>query len=227
MKPKILLLLSVVMGIITTFLFYQYMKQVGGAHTASVHTVGVVAAKETIEKNETITASMLEMVQVPENAVQPGAIQNISDAEGKLATSMIENGEQVLAHRLASEKDESVYVSRKVHDGYRAISIGVDLDQSVSNLIEPEDVVDVIVTKTTKDQANQPVPQTVILLQGVRVLAIGRQMQTPEETKEPYKEYSDVTLEVKPEDAVNLINATEQGKIYLILERRPLMNDNN
>jgi pilus assembly protein CpaB len=103
--------------------------------------------------------------------------------------------------------------------------VGVDINQSVSNLIEPEDEVDVILTTVNKDKANQPLANSVVLLQKARVLAVGRKMVTPENSKEPYVEYSSVTLEVNPEDAVTLINATEQGKIHLILYKRPLMDE--
>ena len=60
-KSKMVLMLSLVMGIITTILFFQYMKQLNTEKvaTASVQTVGVVVAKEKIEKNEKISSEKL------------------------------------------------------------------------------------------------------------------------------------------------------------------------
>ena len=223
------LMLSLVMGIITTILFFQYMKHINTEKvtTATVQTVGVVVAKVKIEKNEKITSEKLEIVQKSEKDVLPKTVKSLADAEGKLATSMIEKGETILTHRLGSEKEEGVYVSRKVRDGYRGVSVGVNINQSVTNLIEPEDEVDVVFTKIIKDKVKQDVPQSVILLNKARVLAVGRKMVTPENTKDPYVEYSSVTLELKPEDAVKLVNATEDGKIHLILNKRPLMDEEN
>ncbi|NHC41378.1 Flp pilus assembly protein CpaB [Bacillus sp. MM2020_1] len=229
MKSKMVLMLSLVMGIITTILFFQYMKQINTekATTATIRTIEVVVAKEKIEKNEKISSKKLELVQMPEKNVLPQAVKSLSEAEGKLATAMIEKGETILSHRLGTEQEEGVYVSRKVRDGYRAISVGVNINQSVTNLLEPEDEVDVIFTKIIKNKAKQDVAQSVMLLNKARVLAVGRRMLTPENTKEKYIEYSSVTLELKPEDALKLVNATEEGKIHLILNKRPLMSEGN
>jgi pilus assembly protein CpaB len=213
------------MGIITTFLFFQYMKQTNTEKVTSVETVEVVVAKEKINKNEKITAEKLEIVEVPKKGVHAQAIKTISEVEGKLATAVIEEGEPILTHRLGSQKEEAVYVSRKVREGYRAISIGVNINQSVSNLIEPEDEVDVVATKLIKDATSQNIAVSNILLQKARVLAVGRKMQTPEDTKEPYVEYSSVTIEIKPEDAINLVNATEEGKVHFILYKRPIVTE--
>ena len=228
-KSKMVLMLSLVMGIITTILFFQYMKQFNTEKVANstVQTVGVVIAKEKIEMNEKISRNKLEIVERPEKEVLPQTVMSVTEAEGKLANSMIEKGETLLTHRLGSEQEEGVYVSRKVRDGYRGVSIGVNINQSVTNLIEPEDEVDVVFTKVIKDKLKQDVPQTVILLNKARVLAVGRKMVTPENTKDPYVEYSSITLELKPEDAVKLVNATESGKIHFLLNKRPLMGEKN
>jgi pilus assembly protein CpaB len=229
MKSKMVLLLSLVMGIVTTLLFFQYTKQLNTEKvtTATIQTIGVVVAKEKIEKNEKISSKKLELVQMPEKNVLPQAVKSLSEAEGKLATAMIEKGETILSHRLGTEQEEGVYVSRKVRDGFRAISVGVNINQSVTNLLEPEDEVDVIFTRIIKNKAKQDVPQSVMLLNKARILAVGRRMVTPENTKEKYTEYSSVTLELKPEDALKLVNATEEGKIHFILNKRPLMNEGN
>jgi pilus assembly protein CpaB len=217
------------MGVITTILFFQYINQFNTEKvaTAMVKTVGVVVAKEKIEKNEKISLKKLELVQMPEKNVLPQAVKSLSEAEGKLATAMIEKGETILSHRIGTEQEEGVYVSRKVRDGYRAISVGVNINESVSNLLEPEDEVDVIFTKIIKNKAKQDVAQSVMLLNKARVLAVGRKMLTPENTKEKYVEYSSVTLELKPGDALKFVNATEEGKIHFILNKRPLMSEGN
>jgi pilus assembly protein CpaB len=225
LKAKMALMLSLVLGVITTLLFFQYMKQFNSEKAATVETMEVVVAKERIEKNEKINADKLELVSIPKQSVLSQAVTSIAAAEGKLANAMIEKGEAILSHRLGSEIDESVYVSRKVKDGYRAVSIGVNINQSVSNLIEPEDEVDIVFSKMIKDATNLDVLQTEILLKNTRVLAVGRKIQTPENTKEPYVEYSSVTVEVKPEDAIKLINASEQGKIHFTLNKRPLIGE--
>lgn len=218
-------MISLLMGAVTTLLFYQYIKQINVSKAVTTQTEAVVMAKEKILKNERITSDKLELVQMPKQNILPQTLKNVSEAEGKISTSVIEKGEPLLSQRLTSEEEENVYVSRKVKEGYGAVSIGVDFNQSVSNLIEPEDDVDVIFTKVSNDQSKQAPPVSSILLQKVRVLAVGRKMVPPEISKDKYVEYSSVTLELKPEDAVILINATQEGKIHLLLDKRPIMNE--
>jgi pilus assembly protein CpaB len=223
MRSKLILMMAVVMGLVTTLLFYQYTKKMSVAQTVTTKTVKVVVAKEKISMNETITAKKLTIAQLPEKAVLPQTFKSMEDVEGKTAASVIEKGEPILSHHLVTDKEENVYVSRKVREGYRAVSVGVNINQSVTNLIEPEDLVDVVLTKS--DQNSQVPPTSTILLEKQRVLAVGRKMVTPDQSKEKYVEYSSVTLECKPQDAVLLINATQEGKIHLILNKRPVMDE--
>lgn len=227
MRSKLILVLSLLMGIVTTLLFYQYTKKFNAEQVSAEKTIEIVVAKDKINKNERITQEKLELVKMPEKAVLPQSLKNVGEADGKIATSVIEKGEPILSHRLVSEQEEDVYVSRKVKEGYRAVSVGVNFNQSVSNLIEPEDVVDVVFTKENKDPANQIPPESSILLEKARVIAVGRKIVTPEQSKEKYVEYKSVTLEVKPEGALKIINASEQGKIHFILNKRPEMDEKN
>jgi pilus assembly protein CpaB len=232
MRSKTIMLLSLVMGIITTALFFQYMSKYETQETASGASVPmeeILVAKDIINKNEKITAEKLEVVEVPQQSVTWQPLKTVSEAEGKLAGAKIDKGEPILAHRLLSQKDETVYVSRKVREGYRAVAVSVNLPQSVSNLIEAEDRVDVIFSKEDKEaKADKPKVNTKVLLKNARVLAVGRKLIIPEEEKkegEQPEEYTTVTLELKPDDAFNLINSSEEGNIHFILHTRPAMND--
>ncbi|WP_423407865.1 Flp pilus assembly protein CpaB [Heyndrickxia sp. MSNUG] len=225
MRSKLVLVLALVMGIVTTFLFFQYMSQVKAEKTMNSNLVEIVVAKERIEKNERITAKKLALAAVPQKALHPNSLKSIKNAEGKLANATIEQGEPVLSHRLGTETSEATYVSRKVRDGYRAVSVGVNLNQSASNLIEPEDEVDIMFSK--KIDGPQPKVESQIILQKARVLAVGRKMVLPEDSQEPYTEYTTVTVELKPEDALKLVNSAEQGNIHFMLNKRPVIKEQN
>nr|WP_277874660.1 Flp pilus assembly protein CpaB [Mesobacillus harenae] len=215
-------MLALIMGAITTVLFFQYMKSYDAAETVTAEsTIGVVIAKEQISKNERIPAEKLEMQQLPEKSVHTGTAKTIDEAAGMIATADIIEGEPVMLHRLVSEKSETIFVSRKVREGFRAVSVGVNFTQSVSNLIEPEDEVDVIFTKLKKDEKNETAASSVILLEKVRVLAVGRKLIAPEDKEELYAEYSSVTLELTPGDSVKLVNSSQEGSIHFILQQRP------
>jgi pilus assembly protein CpaB len=223
MRSKLVLVLALVMGIVTTFLFFQYMNQVNAERAMNSNLVEIVVAKEKILKNEQITSQKLGMAMVPEKALHANSLQSLEDADGKLANADIELGEPVLSHRLGSQTTEHIYVSRKVRDGYRAVSVGSNFNQSVSNLIEPEDEVDIIFSK--KVEGPEAKVESKIILGKARVLAVGRKMVLPEDTKEPYAEYSSVTVELTPEDAVKLVNSAEQGNIHFMLHKRPVITE--
>jgi pilus assembly protein CpaB len=222
MRSKVVLMLALLMGIITTVLFFNYMKQFDAATVSTSNTVEVVVAKEQIEKNERITAQKLELVRMADKSVHPQSIKNITEVEGKLATSVIVQGEPILSHRVVTEKEETLYVSRKIREGFRAVSVGVNFNQSVSNLMEPEDEVDVIFSKAKSNSGTEVKVDSILLLEKARVLAVGRKIVAAEDNVEPYVEYSSVTLELKQADAVKLINSAEQGNIHFVLHQRPI-----
>jgi pilus assembly protein CpaB len=182
--------------------------------------IDVVVAKETIKKNQIVQSGMLEIKQVPILGLHPQTVKQFEDVVGSYAISDIESGEVLLSHRVKSEKDETELVSRKVHEGYLAASVGLNIVRSVSNLIEPEDYVDVL--HTSPEQADRPAITTIVL-EKIRVLAVGRRM-IEVDSENPYVEYSSVTLEIKPEDRIKLIHANETGTISLVLHSRQNAN---
>jgi pilus assembly protein CpaB len=216
MRSKLILIMALVMGIVTTVLFFNYMKKFDEASLVNESLTDVVAAKQAIKKNELLTAAALQMVKVPKKGLHAQTVKTVAEAVGKISNTDMAPGEVLLSHHLQNEKEEALLVSRKVQDGYRALSVGVNLVRSVSNLIEPNDFVDVV--STPSDKTNSPVVSTLIL-ENVRVLAVGRRM-IESGTDTPYVEYSSVTIEVKPQEGVNVINAGEKGNISLMLHTR-------
>ncbi|MCD8508824.1 MAG: Flp pilus assembly protein CpaB [Bacillus sp. (in: Bacteria)] len=164
------------------------------------------------------------MQTVPETAFFQQSITSKEELEGLFVTADMEMGEAFLSHRVQSEKEENLFISRKIKEGYRAVSVAVNYVESVSTLVEPEDIVDVIFSEMNeiaeKDDKNKR--ETVVsrvLLENIRVVAVGRRMNELT-SPENHVEYSTVTFELKPEDAVKLINATERGEIHLMLKSR-------
>lgn len=216
MRSRIVFLLAIVMGIITTILFFNYTKQLETEEIGEKETVQVVKAIETIAEGQIITTDLLELVTVPKENIHPKAVTETAAVEGKYAAAVIEQGEILVSHRVKSQQEEKVLVSRKIKPGYRAVSIGtprVQSVESVTNLIEPEDYVDIVLTEI--DESDKP--QSAQIFSEIRVLAVGRKMNTPVNEQSTYVEYSAVTLELKPEEATRLINASNRGMIHFTL----------
>jgi pilus assembly protein CpaB len=211
------------MGIVTTVLFFNYMKQYKEAPAfQNDKLVDVVAVSQEIRENTQISAGMLVIKQIPESGVHAQALKNSKDAEGKIAATNLAAGEILLPNHLKDQKEEATFVSKKVQEGYRAVSIGVNIVQSVSNLIEPGDFVDVVYSKKDKGTGEL---LSKIILDNVHVLAIGRRMVEADAMPEtPYVEYAQVTMELTPADGVKAINADEdpdpEAKVSLMLHSR-------
>lgn len=216
MRSKIVLILALFMGLTTTFLFYNYMDNLNKDASINQNTVDIVVAKESIKKNQIISSNMIIKKSVLQKSVHPQTIIDPKEAMGLYATTDLVPDEPLLKHHLQSQQEENLFVSKKIAPGHRAVSIGVNFVQSVSNLIEPGDFVDVIFSEVIKRNGEQDQIITHMLLENVPVLSIGRRMvEATSET--PYVEYSSATLELSKEAAVVLVNARERGNIHLIL----------
>ncbi|WP_088036692.1 Flp pilus assembly protein CpaB [Evansella clarkii] len=218
MRSKLVFFLALTMGLITTVLFFSTMSQSDQAEgkEQEVVMVEVIAAEEVISANQIINEDMIRKIKVPEADVHPLAVRDISEVEGKFATAVIEKDEIILTHRLKGDKEETELVSRKVQDGYRAVSVGVDIVQSVSTLIEPEDYVDAVLTEIL-GEGDVSMVRTELVLEEIRVLAVGRKMASEFSEEEQYMEYTTLTLELKPKDAEKLINASQKGNLHFTL----------
>ncbi|GEN44404.1 Flp pilus assembly protein CpaB [Alkalibacillus haloalkaliphilus] len=220
MQSRMLFLVAILMGIITTAIFF-YSTQVSEPEVVEeeVELVSVVQATQVISENQIISEEDVEVVSVPAEQVHSTAMQSTDEIVGQIATTTIEAGEVMLEHRLRSEMDETQLVSKKVQEGYRGVSVGVDIVRSVSNLIDPEDYVDVILTY--EDDEEEDVSE--VLLEEVRVLAVGREL-VANAAGEQFVEYSSMTLELDQSDSVELVNADERGSIHFIVHSRNTSN---
>jgi len=95
----------------------------------------------------------------------------------------------------------------------------------VANLIQPEDYVDVIYT--FQEETNSKKFQTATLFENVRVLAVGKRIIEKNGNKEnsdkaegEQVEYTSVTVELKPEDIIKIVNADEKGNIKFVLRSK-------
>jgi pilus assembly protein CpaB len=103
----------------------------------------------------------------------------------------------------------------KVSEGKRAISLKTVLEAGVSGYIAPEAQVDVIAYETAKDDAaKKKFKSSVLVLQNIKVLAVGKSSDTPQEALD----YQTVTLEVTPDQGLMLsLAAKDKDGFYFML----------
>jgi pilus assembly protein CpaB len=174
-------------------------------------SVAVVVAKTDLVKGSRISSDTVAVRKIPfefshSSAVMPDQFDRV---EGQALAFNVKAGELVLWGLLEGQKVPTF--SARVEAGRRAITVPVDEINSISGLLEPGDLIDLLVTVDHKGKKI-----TVPLMQGVQVMATGQRAVNDPKSGER-KIYSTVTLDTDPKQAQNLIVAREAGSITALL----------
>ena len=180
------------------------------AQTRGNH-VNVVVAKRELKRGDVLNSESVAVRSVPadfahSNALQPNEFDRF---DGHVLAFSAKAGEMVLWSMLESKKAPTF--SARLDAGHRAITVPVDEINSISGLLEPGDLVDLMVTLDQKGKKF-----TIPFLQTIRVLATGQRAADDPKSGEK-RQYTTVTLDATPEQAENVIVAREAGKITALL----------
>ena len=182
--------------------------------------VQVVVAKSDLPKGSPLTAETFAVRAIPKEWGHSGAItpEQFGRAEGSLLAYPAHSGEPVIWAQLEGPRASTF--SARLTSGRRAVTVPVDEISSLSGMVEPGDLIDIVVS-ITHDKQNF----TFTLLQSVAVLATGTKSSQQEKDSEgPNRTFTTITLDTSPEDAKRVIAAREIGRVTALL-RAP--NDNS
>ena len=206
---------------------YRFLQELQKPQEAP-HTTVVVAAVD-IPENTQITAEMVTLRSISDDSLLENYILDTESVIGMVLTSDIYAGEQITRARLVRlGEDDSAKktLAYALHPGMRAITIFVDQDTGLVNFLKPGNRVDVLSNYSHEDTRvvlNEDykleyvqIPTTQLLAQNVTILAVGSVID-----KNGAAEYTTVTLEVTPEDALNINAVDWWGNLRLLL-RSPL-----
>ncbi|HEU4964815.1 MAG TPA: Flp pilus assembly protein CpaB [Bacilli bacterium] len=221
------LVLSAVLALVTSYLLLQLLKSNAAEQVAAIPKVKVVVAATDIGERVPLDPSMLKVIEKNADQVHGEAISSIAELDGAVTRQPIVQDEVLLKPMLAKKEwvDGSLF-AMKVPAGQRAVTIANSELVGVGGLLVPGDYVDVIGSFEQKRALpNQPISK--ILLQNIRVLAIGQQSRLSgvtdpqgedgKKTKEKVQPQTTVTLAVEPEQAEALVYADTFGQIRLAL----------
>ena len=227
-------LIALIAAVIAALGLYQFLREIG--KPAETPRTEVVVAAVDIPENTLITPEMVMLMQVATEALLPGHICELDSAVGMVLSSDVYAGEQILSNRLVrvgTEVDESSTLAYKVDDGMRAVTISVGATSGLSNMIKPGNRVDIVMNysyerevedddaeaePTPEEQKAEEEPETEmisasrLLLQNLKVLAVGATL-----SKDGAAEYTTVTLQTTPEDALTLSFAEYTANLRLVL----------
>lgn len=155
---------------------------------------------------ETVSAAFIRIGSQPSaQAEYVGAVTRRAFAQGEpITTSSV------------VQPEGRGFMAAQLPPGYRAVAVEIDSATAVGGYVQPNDRVDVIMTMQTEGSNRQVISN--IVLQDIRVLAIGDRTQTQTTGEGPERiDAAYAVLEMTADEAQSLAFATEAGEISLAL----------
>ena len=207
----IVLVGALIFGVLAAVSVSRYLSS-AQAYTKNLNNVAV--AKVAIPIGSKIVAEQITVVQFPKESTPDGAFDSAEKLAGRVAVVNIAAREPITESRLAAE-GTAAGLAAIIPEGYRAMTVKVDDAAGISGFIQPGTLVDVVVTIDPEGIARQD-PISKIVLQNIKVLASGQNIDKPENEREATSVKA-VTLQVTPEQAEKLALASSEGKLQLVM----------
>lgn len=220
MRSTVLIIIAVGCGFVASLGVYQYLRAASDKEV----TKGVLVAIKEVNINQPLNEQNVRVEQWPSRQIPQGSLSQLKQIDAKFARIRLYPGEPILAAKVMGWNDASG--SLKVPKGFRAVSVKVTMDSSVSSLIDPGDKVDVIVVMK-RSQDTPPMSKTI--LKAVQVFAVNTEMaRSQDKDKEKtLEEVRTISLLLDPEGAERLAMGQEVGSVRLTLRSPddPLVDD--
>jgi pilus assembly protein CpaB len=183
------------------------------AYTRNLNRVAV--AKVAIPLGTKIIPEQIMVVQFPPESTPDGAFDSVEKLAGRVAVMNIAPREPITEARLAPEGTAGG-LSAVIPEGYRAMTVKVDDVVGISGFVMPGTLVDVVVVIDPAEKIGMQDPISKIVLQNIKVLANGQNIDKPADQREA-NSVKAVTLLVTPDQAEKLALASSEGKLQLVM----------
>ena len=215
MRPKSLMLLMLALGcgLVASIGISQVIESRNRAAQPAMEKEPIYVATQDIKVNQPLTPLLLTLEEWPKEKVPADAIRDLKEIQGQRSGTTILAGEPLRKAKFAMDKriDE-------IPAGYRVVAVPADAVSAAGYLLQPGDRVDVLMyvdAQNAKSGVQQSITKTI--LQDVRVFAVNEQWRPAEDKSNESITAKTVSLLVTPQQAEKMMQATEMGKIRLIL----------
>lgn len=212
-KTWIVLGAALAIGIAAAFASRSYLNtQVEAIEARGKHqTVEIVVAKTEIEKGSILSSQNLALRRIPVEYAHSGAVkpEDFQRVDGTAIAYAVRSGEMIMWSQMEGKRAPTF--SARLLAGQRAITVVVDEINSISGMLEPGDLIDLMFTI---DQSGRKA--IVPLLQSVQVMATGQRSVDDPKSGER-SQFATVTLNTTPDQAKSIIVARETGKLTALL----------
>src|SRR5712664_2759203 len=197
---------ALIFGLLAAVSVSRYLASAQAFDTKNLNRVAV--AKVAIPLGTKIIPEQLAMVQFSKESTPDGTFSSTEKLTGRVAVVNIAAREPITESRLAPEGTAGG-LSAVIPEGYRAMTVKVDDVVGISGFIMPGTLVDVVVVIDPGDKSTQD-PISKIVLQNIKVLANGQNIDKPENQRDA-NSVKAVTLLVTPDQAEKLALAASEG----------------
>jgi len=216
--------IAIIAALIYYFVLYLAQNKISKTQTME----SVVVAQLDIREGRQITKNLIKEVQIPSAYVQKDAYRgnDMSSIENLVTRIDIARGNQITKPSLMSLSPESG-ISLRVLPNYRAFILAVD--NSISNLIKPNDKVDVLLTFDAVLKSGSKEKMTATILQDIQVLGVGANLGQGMDSGQrasaadrqanaaAFSDRSTLSLSLSPIEAQYLALAREEGEVTIIV----------
>ncbi len=203
---------ALIFGLLAAVSVSRYLSN---AQAFSRDMTTVAVAKVAIPIGTKIIPEQVMMVQFSKESTPDGAFNSPDKLAGRVAVMNIAAREPITETRLAPEGTAGG-LSAVIPEGYRAMTVKVDDVVGISGFIMPGTLVDVVVVIHPDDNSAAQGPISKIVLQNIKVLANGQNIDQPENQRDA-NTVKAVTLQVTPEQAEKLALASSEGRLQLVM----------
>jgi pilus assembly protein CpaB len=166
-----------------------------------------------------LTADKVRFVDYPNSSIPPGAFtspaQLLQPGKKRFALLPIAINEPILPSKISAE-GQGASISALLPEGMRAATVRINDVSGVAGFIQPNDRVDVLITRNVAGAGDRATQVTDVLLQNVRVIAMGTNAKGADGKPIPART---TTLEVAPLDAQKLALGEAAGSLSLVLRK--------
>jgi len=215
---------ALLLGVVAVYVANTYLTAKQN-QSALDGTTKVAVAAVPMDFGNVITPDKVRFVDYPNRSLPPGAFQNAAQllpaGQQRFALMPIGVNEPILATKI-SGSGQGASIAALLPTGMRAATVRINDVSGVAGFVQPNNTVDVLITRQINSGSGAAQTVTDVLLQNVRVLAIDQQSKNPDGTP---KVARTATLQVTPIEAQKLALAQEAGTLSLVL-RKPGETDN-
>jgi pilus assembly protein CpaB len=211
-RPWLMLAVALASGGVAALLAMRYLRQQNATVLAPPKVGNLVVAARPLGLGTLLVDADVKTIEWTGTALPVGYASSTADVVGRGVMSPLQENEPILDSKLAP-KGAGGGLPVIIDQGKRALTMRVNDVSGVAGFVTPNTRVDVLLTMTDKASAAEPV--TRIIMQDVRALAAGQQIQ-PDKDGKPVS-VGVVTFLLTPEQAETLTLASQQGGIQLAL----------